>query len=34
LSLVKAIVRAHKGYVEVHSEPGVGSVFTVRLLAV
>ncbi|MPZ78439.1 MAG: HAMP domain-containing protein [Deltaproteobacteria bacterium] len=31
LSLVKAIVRAHTGHVEVHSEPGVGSVFTVRL---
>ncbi|MEX0805338.1 MAG: HAMP domain-containing sensor histidine kinase [Candidatus Binatia bacterium] len=31
LSLVKAIVRAHTGHVEVHSDPGVGSVFTVRL---
>ena len=31
LSLVKAIVRAHKGDVEVHSEPGVGSDFTIRL---
>ena len=31
LSLVKAIVRAHKGDVEVHSEPGVGSDFTVHL---
>ena len=31
LSLVKAIVSAHRGHVEVHSEPGVGSVFTVRL---
>jgi signal transduction histidine kinase len=33
LSLVKAIVRAHKGDVEVLSEPGVGSVFTVHLPA-
>ena len=31
LSLVKAIVRAHKGDVEVHSEPGVGSDFTISL---
>jgi signal transduction histidine kinase len=31
LSLVKAIVEAHAGRVEVHSEPGTGCVFTVRL---
>jgi signal transduction histidine kinase len=31
LSLVKAIVQAHAGQVEVHSEPGAGCVFTVRL---
>jgi signal transduction histidine kinase len=31
LSLVKAIVGAHGGQVEVHSQPGAGSVFTVRL---
>jgi signal transduction histidine kinase len=31
LSLVKAIVEAHGGLVEVSSEPGTGSVFTVRL---
>lgn len=34
LSLVKAIVRAHRGDVEVHSEPGVGSDFTIRIPAV
>lgn len=28
LSLVKAVVEAHKGRVEVHSTPGAGSVFT------
>jgi signal transduction histidine kinase len=33
LSVVKAIVRAHKGDVEVSSEPGVGSDFTIRLPA-
>jgi signal transduction histidine kinase len=33
LSLVKAIVGAHKGYVDVSSKPGVGSVFTVYLPA-
>jgi signal transduction histidine kinase len=31
LSLVNAIVHAHGGKVEVQSEPGAGSVFTVRL---
>jgi signal transduction histidine kinase len=31
LSLVKAIVGAHRGYVEVSSVPGAGSVFTVYL---
>jgi signal transduction histidine kinase len=31
LSLVKAIVEAHGGSVEVSSEPGQGSIFTVRL---
>ncbi len=31
LSLVKAIVGAHRGYVEVSSEPGSGSVFSVYL---
>jgi signal transduction histidine kinase len=31
LSLVKAIVGAHRGRVEVYSEPGAGSVFTVNL---
>jgi signal transduction histidine kinase len=31
LSLVKAIVEAHGGHVEVSSEPGRGSNFTVRL---
>ena len=34
LSVVKALVRAHAGNVEVHSELGVGSDFTVRLAAV
>ena len=31
LSVVRAIVHAHKGDVEVNSEPGVGSDFTIRL---
>jgi signal transduction histidine kinase len=31
LSLVRAIVEAHAGTVEVQSEPGKGSTFTVRL---
>jgi signal transduction histidine kinase len=31
LSLVKAIVKAHKGKVDVSSEPGVGSVFSIYL---
>ncbi|HZD42183.1 MAG TPA: HAMP domain-containing sensor histidine kinase, partial [Terriglobales bacterium] len=31
LSLVKAIVQAHEGQVEVHSNPGAGSTFTVHL---
>jgi signal transduction histidine kinase len=31
LSLVKAIVEAHDGTVDVSSDPGYGSVFTVRL---
>jgi signal transduction histidine kinase len=31
LSLVKAIIKAHKGQVEVSSEPGAGAVFTVNL---
>lgn len=31
LSLVRAIVGAHRGYIEVSSEPGVGSAFSVYL---
>jgi signal transduction histidine kinase len=31
LSLVKAIVQAHEGQVDVQSEPGMGSIFTLRL---
>jgi signal transduction histidine kinase len=31
LSLVKAVVGAHNGRVEVDSEPGIGSVFTLYL---
>lgn len=31
LSYVKAIATAHKGFVDVHSEPGKGSMFTVTL---
>ena len=31
LSLVKAVVQAHKGRIEVHSVPGAGSVFTLYL---
>jgi signal transduction histidine kinase len=31
LSLVRAIVEAHKGSVEATSEPGRGSTFTIRL---
>jgi signal transduction histidine kinase len=31
--MVKAVVEAHHGSVEVQSEPGTGSVFTIRLAA-
>jgi signal transduction histidine kinase len=31
LSLIKAIVQAHKGHIEVFSEPGKGSTFTISL---
>jgi signal transduction histidine kinase len=31
LSIVKPIIEAHKGYIEVSSEPGKGSVFTIHL---
>ncbi len=31
LSLVKAVVEAHKGHVEASSSPGAGSVFTLTL---
>jgi signal transduction histidine kinase len=34
LSVVKAIVCAHRGNVEVHSKPSVGSDFTIRLPAI
>jgi signal transduction histidine kinase len=33
LSLVRAVVKAHKGTVEVFSEPGKGSIFTISLKA-
>jgi signal transduction histidine kinase len=31
LAIVRDIVRAHGGYVDVDSEPGVGTEFTIRL---
>jgi len=31
LSIVKPIIEAHKGYIEVSSEPGKGSIFTIHL---
>ena len=31
LTLIKAIVQAHKGYIEVSSEPNVGSLFVIHI---
>ncbi|CAD5953642.1 Alkaline phosphatase synthesis sensor protein PhoR [Planktothrix tepida] len=31
LAIVKAIVKAHRGSIEVESQPGIGSTFTIRL---